>query len=339
MILLITLCIFTPRLQLFSNPLDGTYEWTRGITFAQQTENPFESPREVAMRWRAFPAIICWSFGLRGYSAFVFPWIGIALLLIYTQKVLRRHVAAPELQWAGFLLVCASSAVLVPVHWLGINDAWYLLGLLIVTFTRERKWLALAILIFPLFDERFIIGLPLAYVVRYLSLKNGEKLYPHFALILLPYIIARLSLSPFGLDSDEAHFVQRHFQDAVNHLAYIPHGWWMGFRIGWLFLLASIWFAYRSHGKWMSLLLFCGICCTAMATTLLAWDISKSIAILIPVLLFGFISVANWERWKGDVLTVCVFSLFILLIPAQHVIGYKLHPIETLPIELMRWLT
>src|SRR5207244_6040546 len=66
------------------------------------------------------------------------------------------------------LIAGASAWFFVSTGWLGYYDAWLGLGLLAVGFSR-RPWVAgVACVLTPWVDERFVLGFPLALLVRWI---------------------------------------------------------------------------------------------------------------------------------------------------------------------------
>ncbi len=122
--LAITLTVFAPRLWLMRTYLPGTFQWDRAHTFLLQCEDPFRRDIEPAMLWRVLPPLVCHYAGLTGKAPLVVPLIGVLILVSYVAVLLRRREPAPRFVFGGTLLVTTTSAVLVPLHWFGMNDAW-----------------------------------------------------------------------------------------------------------------------------------------------------------------------------------------------------------------------
>lgn len=327
--LALTLCFFTPRLWLMRKELPGTFQWDRARTYLRQCEDPFRKDIEPAMLWRLLPPVVAHTLGLRGYAAFALPWLGIVVVTAYIVILARRRNENPRFVYGTTLLFTASSAVLPPAHWLGLNDAWAWLGLLAVGFGQARWALPVAVLVVPWVDERFIIGLPLAILVR--ALDRGEPL--GFALLrpvlwLLPYLATRLA---FSGDSSVAEptrdFLRYHFQQMAVIAPWAPLGWWMAWRAAWL----PIAYAIRRAPGWLAP----GVAGTLLLCMALAADLSRSAAVLAPVMLLGVFDYARRDP-VAAVRFVLLVALLNLLIPAAHITFTKFDLINPLPFELLR---
>jgi hypothetical protein len=121
------------------------------------------------MLWRVLPPLVCHHTGLTAKAPLAVPLIGVLVLPSYVAVFLRRRETNARFVFGGTLLVTTTSAVLVPLHWFGMNDAWVWLGLLAVAFGRSSWAIPLACVLCPWIDERFIIGFPLAWCVRCLD--------------------------------------------------------------------------------------------------------------------------------------------------------------------------
>ncbi len=330
--LAVTLFIFSPCLWLLARYHPGTFQWDRAHTFLLQCENPFRSDVESAMLWRLLPPIIAHGLGLRGYYPLVIPLVGVVVLLWYVFTVLFSRVADVRFAFGGTLLLAASSGVLVPLHWFGMNDAWVWFALLATGFSASRYTLPLACLLAPWIDERYIIGLPLALLVRFFDAGNtiSLRVLVTSTLWLAPYAIIRL-LGSFGSHaSDALGFFLNHAKSGVLvTIPWAPLGWWMAFRLAWIPAI----FAIRNK-PWV-LGLSCVI--TLIVMLLLAADISRSAAILSPVILLGLLLFAKQQPELAALYTLSL-GLLNLLVPAAHVVSNRFALISPLPLEVWRLL-
>ena len=313
-----------------TKPNPGTYQWDRAATYLKQCEDPFRRDVEAAMLWRILPPLASKALGLRSHAPLLIPWIGLALLAWYAALTLGRVCNQAGFVCGGKLLVTTSSGGLVPFHWLGLNDAWVWLALLAVSFGKARWALPLASLLAPWVDERFIIGLPLALVVR--THDCSETLRWKSAAVpllwLAPYVAIRLGLS-FNPTVSRATtgFLTSHVRQVAVILPLAPIGWWMGLRIGWL----PAAYALR-HQRWP---LRTVVFATAAASLTLAADISRSIAILLPLVVLGIREYSR-EHPEEAPRKMPLLGTVALVIPAAHVVYTKIYPISPLPIELFR---
>jgi len=213
----------------------GSFQWDRARTYLAQCEQPFRRDVEPAMHWRILPPLTARYLGLSGYIPLVLPWAGVCALVGYVAVLHARRLPDPQFIFGGTLLVATSSAILVPVGWLGINDAWVWLGLLTVAFGRTWWAVAAACLLCPWIDERFIIGAPLAWVARCLDEDRKFLSSGLFsACWLAPYAVTRLIFGGNPLTNDtSSHFPSTQVQSAMAFLPMAPLGCWMGIRAGW----------------------------------------------------------------------------------------------------------
>jgi len=331
---MVVLSVFAPRLSLMLEPFPGTFQWTRGFTYLQQCEQPFRTDIEPAMHWRLLPPLIAYHFGLTGHSPFVLPWLGAIAATVYVAVLFRRRLDNWRWVAGGTLLFASSSAILVPLHWLGLNDAWVWLGLLAVSFGRARWSLPVACLLCPWVDERFVIGFPLAWLCGLLC---GSRRWSVRDLLsglwLVPYLMTRIIVS-LQVPADTANtlgFLQNTASSFAPMAPWVPLAWWMGFRAAWL-PLAYATSAVPANQRTITAIT---LVVTLATTVFLAADLSRSIAILTPLVLFGCFSYATRHPAAAPGL-LFKLSLFNLLLPAAHVVYNKFDLISPLPIELIR---
>jgi hypothetical protein len=331
--LALTLLMFGPRLWLMRSYLPGTFQWDRAHSFLLQCAAPLRRDVEPAMLWRLLPPLVCHALGLTGYAALLLPFVGVLVLVGYVVVLHRRRLNDLRFVFGGTLLFTTTSCVLVPLHWLGVNDAWVWLALLAVSFSPARWPVAVACLLAPWVDERFIIGLPLALLVR--AADRGEAFAWRSVVLpglcLLPYAGLRLAFAhdPAGTAATRAFLRQSVLHQAVLIAPWAPLGWWMGLRAAWVPAAYAI-----SHRRWA---LGTAVALTALVSLALAADLSRSIAVVEPVALLGvFLAAQRWpDRAPAGALALGGAGL---LIPAAHVVGAKLDLISPLPLELFRLL-
>jgi hypothetical protein len=284
------------------------------------------------MRWRLLPPLIAHLASLPGKTPLLIPWLGLIAATTYVARILQLHSDDWRFVLGGTLLFATTSAAIVPITWFGINDAWVTLGLLIITFERSPLALAGAALLCPWVDERFIIGLPLAWTAG--CLYRGEPLVSRrFVLMgtaLAPYVLLRL-----GLSSMYAVGVERaHLSSQVNQLLvsfkYGYLGWWMGLRAAWA-PIAFFMLTVRRPFLFATIFLI-----TAAVMISLTEDQSKSAAIATPVAILGLLSI---RRDYPIIAPKVVLALGIigLLLPATHVGNRSIVPYDNLLVELVRW--
>jgi hypothetical protein len=331
-----SISIFSPRLWLMDHYIAGSFQWDRAHTFLLQCEHPFRRDIEPAMLWRVLPPLICYALRLQGKTPLALPWLGILCATTYTAIIFRRKLNDWRFVTGGTLLFATTSAVLVPVGWLGMNDCWVWFGLLAVGFGRSKWALPIACLLCPWVDERFIVGFPLAWMVREIAMNQNFRLSSLWSAgWLLPYTVVRLWLAAQNAASNRAteQFLISQFHQIIIIGPFVPLGWWMGLRAGWIAVIYGIWTVPDQRRPWM----IGAALITVMASVALAADLSRSIAILIPLVCVGcFNFVDNFSIAAPR--AMFALGLANLLIPAAHLTYTKIDPISPLPIEIYRCL-
>jgi hypothetical protein len=330
--LALSLLFFSPRFWLMTEEVPGSFQWSRATTFLLQCEAPLRTDVESAMLWRLLPPAVAHLLHLPGKTPLILPWLGVLAATTYVAVLLSRQCADNRFVFGGTLLFATTSAVLVPVGWLGMNDAWVWLGLLAVAFGRSAWAAPLACLLCPWIDERFIIGFPLAWLAG--RLERNEPLWGRpvlTALWLLPYALLRLSFDRQGTATQS--FLQNQTNESLRLLPMVPLGWWLGLRAAWLTVGYAVWRGSADRRG-----LFAGVLlATLTVSLLLASDLSRSVAIASPLVLAGcFVAVRRLPELAPRL--VLGLGIANLLIPAAHAIHRHIDLINPLPVELFRLL-
>jgi hypothetical protein len=335
-VLLLSGFFFAPRLWIMRQYMPGSFQWDRAHAFLLQCEHPLRRAVEPAMFWRLLPPLAAHALRLPGNTPFVIPWLGLLAATGYVAVLLRRTCDDPYFVFGGTLLFATTSAVLVPVGWLGMNDAWVWLGLLAVAFGRSSWAAPLACLLCPWVDERFLIGFPLAWLLA--RQERGEPLFGRSILIglwLSPYAVVRLVLQ----QKDPAtaavtwSFLHSQTSQSPRYLPLAPLGWWMGLRLAW----AAVAYALCNFSRPRAATAIGVLVATLVISVLLAADLSRSVAIATPLAVAGCLIFARCHperagRWLS------LLSVANLLVPAAHVTYTHIDPINPLPVELFRLL-
>ena len=334
--LALSVTFFAPRLWLMRHYAKGTFQWDRAHTFLLQCEQPLRRDIEPAMQWRLLPPIICHTLGMTGDTPLVLPWLGIIAATAYAAVLFRRHLDDWRFVTGGTLLFVTTSAVLVPVGWLGMNDAWVWLGLLAVTFGRARWAVPLACLLCPWIDERFLIGFPLAWLVGRYDRGTGWS-WPATleALWLVPYAAIRLWLgrNDGAANAGTSLFLADQFRQTLLLAPLMPLGWWMGLRAAWLAVAYAAWTTPPGR-RFLGAV---ALVVTAGVSAALAADLSRSISIIMPVVFLGCFEFARRSPANAP-RALLILGVANLLIPAAHITYVHIDPINPLPIELIRFL-
>jgi len=333
-VLLVTVFLFAPRLWIIRESLAGRMESGRTGTYLMQCADPFRRDIEPAMEWRLLPPLVCHTLGLRGLTPLAVPVIGAIVLTTYVAILLLRRMNDGAYIFGGTLLFATTSALLVPLNWLGVNDAWVWLGLLAVAFGRNSWALPLACLLGPWVDERFIIGFRLAWVVR--QLDRDEPWLNRSAwqaAWLLPYAIVRIGFSyadpsRLAVTKDFLTFVAKEAKQLAPRLLL---GWWMALRAGWVavaYVIGQLPNTRRTVPVAVALV-------TLLVSFVLAADLSRSAAIIVPLMLLGCFEAARRQpaHTPRVILTLAIANL---IIPAAHIVHVRIDLINSLPVELYR---
>jgi hypothetical protein len=119
------------------------------------------------------------------------------------------------------------------------------------------------------------------------------------------------------------------FRQAVGLVPWAPLAWWMGLRAAWLPAAHAI--------RLRPWLLGGGAAVTLMVCMLLAADMSRSAAVLTPLVLLGGFAFAS-QRPDLAPRVALTAGIANLLIPAAHIVATKFDLIDNLALELFRVL-
>ncbi|BAY92057.1 MULTISPECIES: hypothetical protein [unclassified Tolypothrix] len=337
----VSVFFFSPRFILWDLNQIGTFETDRANSFLHQIENPWAADVESALRWRLLIPVFCHFFNIRGWFALSLSWLGVIVLLAQTAWIILRTTNNRWFSFTGCILVSTTSAVVVSTGWLGMNDAWYLSGLMTVAFAQNPLLLIVAILSGSWLDEKFLLALPLALVTRWhqtfqeKSQQSLLKLMLFTGIALVPYISIRMFTTLIQGDAVSSTFLKTTFGGFFTWLPWFPMGWWMAFRLGWILLIIAFILLFRTGGIRYFLAVFCLFWTSAILITILAADMSRSAAMVLPLMVWGWIAVPKDIIW-GQTQMRNLIVLGNLLIPALHITYTKASLISPLPLEIFR---
>lgn len=329
-----SLFFFSPRLPVFTEPMPGTFEWTRGLNFLAQLAGASADMVEPALRHRSLPIIAAKILGLSGFSAFAIGWLGVLPLLAYVYFRARSLSSNEKVAVSAVFLFASTSSVITTFGWLGIFDSWWVLGLLVLALEPSYKMVAIASFLTPWIDERFLIGIPIAFLARWLitsvTLGQVKKMAASISMALIPYFVWRL-YSYLGVPSDaSSRFISIDF---LQWVSMGPHGWWMAYRLSWTFLVASVVLPNASKIKPIFILaVFIPVAFVALAT---AADVSRSAMAAAPLLFSGVLLSFR----ANPVLTQRALPLIAIanfMVPFVHVVHQKMQAVYPLPWEIIR---
>ncbi len=255
--------------------LQDPVRWDRAFQFAW-------TQRELvmALRWRMLIPVVAHDLGLSPVQYLWLPWIGIAVLVAVAGRYAWRASRDVQRTACAMGLATTSFAWLGGTCGLGNMDSYYLTALLVCAFSSSTPALLAAALFGPWMDERFLLALPLVAALR---VRQGLPLWPLAAVFL--YCAVRVAALLLG-DSSEGSFLALLVPRFWRFAAWLPIGWWHGWRAGWIAVGTGLWWCARVPGGRARVLLAAGAV-GILALGFLAWDSSKSIAVLLPWAIYG----------------------------------------------------
>ncbi len=347
-VIVVTLFFLAPHLWFMNRVQPGTMEWDRALGFLAQCANPWDAGVEPALRWRLLPPTVAYWLGLRGLTPLVLPWLGVVTLLASLHVMLGRRGLSARASLATLFLVAGSGGVLASMHWFGLNDCWYLLGIAFVTLGGGWRSVVYPCLLCPWVDERFLIGIPLALLCRTLLSPTfpraaspttllsrlSRQVWPA-AVALVPYAVIRVTLILIDDELSNREFLATVAREFVIWMPYAPLAWWMGLRAAWVPLVAGLREVFAVCGRPAALLVAMISLLTLAASLVLASDMSRTAILLLPGVLGGAVGLS---RTKPGERVLVGAALANLILPAMHVTSTSAEPIYYLPLELWRVL-
>ncbi|HEY8993950.1 MAG TPA: hypothetical protein VIM71_04770 [Lacunisphaera sp.] len=332
----ISLIAITPKLVPWHDqPL--VYETTKVEPMTAQLANPAGWERAYlnepdfngiqTIRWRLLPPVVGHALGLSPHAYFTLPWIGALILIgLGTHYALQRK-ATPWAALAVGVLIGTSSGCFSATGAMGYFDPFYLIPLMLVTFSRSSVVMLAACALGPWVDEKFLFMLPACCLVRW-SWQPETRWIRSVIGGIAPYCLIRIGALCMG---DSSFSRQIPMQAAVfpDYAPTLPKAWWYGFRAGWVLIFIGLWSASRSldtRGRWLLLTALVG---SVGAVSFLAWDTTRSIAMILPFMVVGL-------QWNAANRLLPWLALLNLLLPAAYV--WCGHPV-TVPMTSIfsRW--
>ena len=329
--LLLVLVFHSPRWWLIVKPTPGTAEWDRATSYLAQCQAPFRADVEPAMRWRFVPQVFVFATGGNRTVALLIPWLGALTLAWSINRLLRQRGYDPvSAFWLGTVLL-TSAPILVATGWLGMNDAWVALGLLAVAFSDSRLAIALACLVCPFIDERFVFGLPGAFLVRYYPFSNRScaSVLGRLLAAMLPFIFVRGIGFALG-HRDNSRFLLASANASSTYLWVAPLALWMAWRFAYFPAALRIAHDFRQT-RLECVLLLCGSLGPVLLGFTLASDTLRTASILLPLCVWGVVGPTLMDRR-----TIGWLAFASLVVPVAHVTYTKVIPINSSIVELWR---
>ncbi|HUR60306.1 MAG TPA: hypothetical protein VM029_21460, partial [Opitutaceae bacterium] len=266
-------CLFwyCPRYENWNRGYPYSWETFRGANFLMQCADPLRGDVEPAVRWRLLLPGVCHILHL-GTASLLLPWTGVlSLFAIIAYRLDALGFARCETLLA-VLLAATTSAGIIGLHWLGVNDAWVWAGLCHVTLGASPRARAAWCLLGPWIDERFVIGLPLAAVLRGLvrAPANGVTLAGLLKEIgtgllwCAPYILVRAACAAAAAKDPSSGFAAWTLAHLHEWLPHAHEGWWHGLRAGWSLVVALLCVALARFDTKTNILLWLGVLATLL---------------------------------------------------------------------------
>ena len=263
-----------------------------------------------AIRWRLLPPVLGNVLGMSPHVYFTQPWLGLLVLVALSMHyALGRDATWLESLGLG-VLIGTSSAFFSASCAVGYFDPLYIIPLLVVCYTPSPVLLLAACLAGPWVDEKFLFMLPACGLVRW-SWKPETRWIWYAVAGIAPYCLMRVVALAMG---DSSFSRQISMQGAMfwNYAPALPAGWWYGFRTGWVLILAGLWFTTRRLEPRLRWLLPAALVAAIGSISFFAWDTTRSIAMLLPLMLLGLQS----GPWRKIVPGLALLNLFL---PAAYV--------------------
>jgi tetratricopeptide (TPR) repeat protein len=356
---LVSLLVFTPKFAYWrglGNPYMVTLEIVRANDALMQLQHPLvkiDNFFNRVIQWRLFFPIICHALSVPPKVYLVLPDVGCLLVLIFIVRLLRQHGFGWLECLAGAILLATCSWYFVSTGFLAYFDSWYILGLLVVVFVPDWRFGVAAVLITPWVDERFVITLPLSFLLRLAYLQtfgsprddrqNVRETLGVF-LALLPWLLIRFGFFLKGHDSATNDYLADMIPNqSIITARFYALGLWQGIRWAWLFVIAWLVFGWRESRYWTAAQLLLLLLALGLLMAI-AQDLSRSVSILVPVIFYGVMLLRKHQpRWCRPILLVaCGLNL---VFPAEHICANVTVPINHFPAELERlsnppvWIT
>ena len=165
---------FSPRFvywQVFDYPpLHYLPEVFRAIDVLHQLHDPWgQVPHAIdraPLRWRLLFPGLGHILHLPDRVFLALPHLGCLAVLGAVADIVYRDSADRKAAFLSAALAGTASWFFVSTGWLGYFDSWYVLCLVLVSFTESRAVIVAVCIVAPWIDERFVFALPLCLVVR-----------------------------------------------------------------------------------------------------------------------------------------------------------------------------
>jgi hypothetical protein len=275
-----------------------------------ETNKRFSTYLYFATRWRLLPPFAGHMLRLSPTTYLKLTQLGAWWLLLLGTGY-AYHLGGTKAALVAALGLAGSSAWLSSVEMVQF-DGWCWSLLLITTFTPRKFTAWTVIALGPWVDERFILFLPAALLIR--MGRDGELPWRELT-ALTPYIAVRATALLMG-DSQLGAQVARSVRQDWS-LGWFTQGWALSWRMGWLLLAVgavSAILAVKPILRWPIIACIAG----GLAVAALATDTTRTAAGLLPLAVLGSARLPR-SRWLASALVVAVLLNFAL--PYWHSYG------------------
>ncbi|MCC6579756.1 MAG: tetratricopeptide repeat protein [Phycisphaeraceae bacterium] len=349
--LLVNAC-FSPRFVMWrglSLGIGYKLELSRAAETLRLIDDPFHyrpGPDNLPIRWRLLMPLVWHALSLPKGLFLAMPHLGGLLACFLVAAILLRRTGRAGLTFAATVCFAANDWFMVSMGWLTYFDSWTMLALVLIALRRSRVELALTCLLTPWIDERFLLFLPLALLLRSscddtMDVRAIWRSLARDAAIagaaIAVYGVLRLLLMRHGMAGAGATYGQVLRNNLIAHpLSQRWPGVWYSLRAAWAFpllLLARTWSCRPCWMFWLMLTLIAlGV---AMGLTT-AGDISRTISLLaltVPVAVLQLRRPdAKYVRWSLAAILAAQLAL-----PACHYVASFQIPVRTLAHEISQW--
>ncbi len=304
-----------PSTRILENDAIGVQEMVARVPgMVGQLEDPwvglsgsrrFSTYTYVATRWRLLPPLI-------GHIAHMPPSVYLALPRLGAWWLLLLGVwyawklGSAKAAWISALLVAGSTPWLTAVDNVQF-DGWVAGMLLIVAFTPSRLTAWSFAALGPWMDERFVLFLPVALLVR--AATTGESpwreasgVIPYAAVRLVALLLGDAMAAPFSLAMRDWRFGQ------------CAVGWFWAWRLAWPILILGGARVVQRCPAWLAVGAVLGVA----AAALLATDYTRTAAGLVPTAVLGAGAAVRDRRLWLIALTLVALNFAL---PYWHIIA------------------
>ncbi|PAW76895.1 MAG: hypothetical protein B9S32_13275 [Verrucomicrobia bacterium Tous-C9LFEB] len=345
---IVGLYFFSPRYVLWQGlhilPSHFNPEVNRAYYSLQIKQHPAvdipDNKSNTTVRWRLFFPLLGYYLHIPNYLFLCIPYIGVFFSLLAI-----AHLALKETQnrWQTLLitlLAATTSWFITSTGWLSYWDAWFVLSLLLVSFFDGRRALIYPCIFAPWIDERFLIGLPIAIIVRgyYLydqqpgAFRKWANDFLVLCLALIPWVILR-GMIVFGSIDNSDTFVRFAEHMKVPHTVLTTFlGGWHGLRGLWFFAFLLVYLLYRHYARIVGVGLVLLVIFLHVFGVYISGDVTRNVSEFFPLAILGIILGLRWCR--TFTLTALPIVLAVnLILPYTHVMTGFLVPVYYFPYE------